>query len=343
MRARERVKQRGSARVQPLQRLVGPAFQRALFRHAFVALQHRLHGLGKTQLLRAQRLVDEQRFVYDENRVVAQIIQQRFRLFIQQRQQYVSADAGDAFAPRVFLIAQSCAPGNALERFLRELFWLRGLQRGTDDDGGNLLHAALGNRIKSAHLVDFVAEKLNADGVFLARGKHVHNISARGALSAPFDQLHPLIARRNQPLDERSGFQRVANRKRKLALGKRAFGGECLHQRGGARRNHARFAQEQRTKRGDARAAVFSRGGVDIDQRRFTRQKQLRTHAKEARALVKLRGGNIRCGHKQHLPRPRERSAQVCLCVCGNAKRRDRAFAPLQRQTHALVIRRGIE
>ena len=82
---------------------------------------------------------------------------------------------------------------------------------------------------------------------------------------------------------------------------------------------------------------------MDVDQGRFARQKQLRAHAEKTRALVQLRRRNIRRGHKQHLTRPRERCAEMRLCVCGNAKRRDRAFAPLQRLLHALVVRRGIE
>ncbi|NCB05904.1 MAG: hypothetical protein EOM69_10355, partial [Clostridia bacterium] len=310
MRARKRVEEHGSVRMQALQRLVCAALQRALFRHAFVPLQHGLYALGKAHLLRTQRFIDEQCLVYHEDCVLAQIVQQRFGLFIKKRQQHVSADARDSFAPGILLVTQTRPARDALEGFLREFPGLRRLQRGADQHALHLLHAALADRVKCAHLVDFVAEELNSHGVFFARRKYVHQVSARGALSAPFHQLHALIARGNQPLDERSRFQRVADRDRNLAVCKRASWGERLHERGRARGDNARFPFQQSAQRGDARAAVFAGGRVYIDQRRFARQKQLGSHAKEPRTFVELRRGHVRRGHKQHLPCARERGAE---------------------------------
>ncbi|MPN35128.1 hypothetical protein SDC9_182623 [bioreactor metagenome] len=82
VRPRKCVKQRRALGVQPLQRLVRAAFQRALLRQAFPALQHGLHGFGKAHLLGAQRLVDQNRLVDHEDRVRREIVQQRIRLLI---------------------------------------------------------------------------------------------------------------------------------------------------------------------------------------------------------------------------------------------------------------------
>jgi hypothetical protein len=109
-----------------------------------------------------------------------------------------------------------------------------------------LLHAALADGIERAHLVDFVAEELDADGVFLTGRVNVHQVAARGGLSASFDHLHALVPRGHKPLDQRARFERVPDRKAEFASGKRPSGREHLHERGGAGGDDTGRAVQQR-------------------------------------------------------------------------------------------------
>ncbi|MPM22918.1 hypothetical protein SDC9_69378 [bioreactor metagenome] len=82
VRARKRVEKRRPAGIQTVERFVCAALQRALFGNAFPALQHGLHGFAKAELFGAERFVNEQRFVQNDQRAAVQIVQHRFGFFV---------------------------------------------------------------------------------------------------------------------------------------------------------------------------------------------------------------------------------------------------------------------
>ena len=136
--------------------------------------------------------------VADDQIVVAKMVEQGRQPLLEQGQPMV--DAGDAAPVRHRLVervagrigAEQFAIGRAeaLDAVLVE----QGLGRRQQGEAVDPVDAALGGGIEAAHALDLVAEEIEAQRLFFARGKQVDDAAAHGELAGIAHRLGAAIA-----------------------------------------------------------------------------------------------------------------------------------------------------
>lgn len=120
---------------------------------------------------------------------------------------------------------------------------------GGDGDRLHVFNGTLRKRVVGAHGVDFIIKKLDAHRVFRGDWKHVKIPAAQANLPLRLTNLHALIARINQPFEQRLRLDHLSCADLCRHRAKRPRRGKALQQRGCGNGDEHVFPAKQPGKR----------------------------------------------------------------------------------------------